>query len=213
MATENFNLTDRPDRTVWRWTLDGEYSAKSTYARLHTGSIPFRGHSLIWKTWASLQVKIFLWLAFRKRHWTNDRRARHGLHAQVECYLCDQAPESIDHILTCYLYTREVWFHISSALGQHLPPAERSVIAWWRRLRAGWHGNNRKDADSLFAPVCWQIWKERNARRFREAKATVQELLLVIKAEADQWVRAGAKKPWRASVGGSSLPTRISKSY
>jgi hypothetical protein len=116
-ATEIFNLSDQPDRTVWRRTPDGEHSAKSTYARLHTGSIPFRGHSLIWKTWAPLRVKIFLWLAFRKRHWTNDRRARHGLEAQEECYLCDQAPESIDHILTCCPYSREIWFHICVTLG------------------------------------------------------------------------------------------------
>jgi hypothetical protein len=52
-ATEIFNLSDQPDRTVWRRTPDGEHSAKSAYARLHTGSIPFRGHSLIWKTWGA----------------------------------------------------------------------------------------------------------------------------------------------------------------
>lgn len=67
-ATANINLNNDHDWTVWRWTPDGEYSAKSSYTMLHTGSIPFRGHSLIWRTWAPLRVKIFLWLAFRKRH-------------------------------------------------------------------------------------------------------------------------------------------------
>jgi len=32
-------------------------SAKSAYTSLHTGSIPFRGHAIIWKTWAPLRVK------------------------------------------------------------------------------------------------------------------------------------------------------------
>jgi hypothetical protein len=162
-ATQNFNLTDQLDKTVWCWTPDGEYSAKSAYTMLHSGSIPFSGHTLIWKTWAPLRVKIFLWLAFRKRHWTNDRRARHNLQAQEECYLCDQAPETIDHILTCCPYARVIWFHICAALGQQLSPVERSVITWWRRLRSSWHGNLRKGVNSLFALVSWQIWKERNA--------------------------------------------------
>jgi hypothetical protein len=75
---------------------------------MHTGAIHFCGHSLIWKTWVPMKVKIFLWLAFKRRHWTNDRRARHGLVPREELYLCDQAPETIDHLLTCCLYSREV---------------------------------------------------------------------------------------------------------
>jgi hypothetical protein len=41
----------------------------------------FHGHKVIWKTWAPLEIKIFLWLAFRRRHWTGDRRLRHRLEA------------------------------------------------------------------------------------------------------------------------------------
>ena len=47
--------------------------------------------------------------------------------------------------------------------------------------------------DSLFALVSWQLWEEQNARCFREATATVTYLLRIIKAEADQWIQAGAK--------------------
>jgi hypothetical protein len=72
-ATTGVSFGEQPDRVVWRWTPDDKYNAKSAYKMLHTGSIPFKGHSLIWKTWALLQVKIFLWLTFRRRHWTNDR--------------------------------------------------------------------------------------------------------------------------------------------
>jgi hypothetical protein len=47
--------------------------------------------------------------------------------------------------------------------------------------------------DSLFALVCWTIWKERNARCFREATSSVNEVLQLIKAEADRWIEAGAR--------------------
>ena len=57
-VTAEVTLREQPDRTVWRWTPDGKYITKSAYKMLHTGSIPFRGHSLIWKTWTPLKVKI-----------------------------------------------------------------------------------------------------------------------------------------------------------
>lgn len=66
-ATANIILNDQPDRTVRRWTPDANYSAKSAYSMLHSSAVRFARHSLIWKTWAPLKVKIFLWLAFKKR--------------------------------------------------------------------------------------------------------------------------------------------------
>lgn len=63
---------------------------------------------MIWKAWAPLKVKIFLWLSFHRRHWTNDRRKRHGLEAREECYLYDQDVETIDHNLCSCPFTREV---------------------------------------------------------------------------------------------------------
>jgi hypothetical protein len=137
---ETVTLNDQPDKIVWRWTPDGSYSARSAYRMLHTSAVLFLGHSLIWQTWAPLRVKIFLWLAFRRRHWTGDRSARHGLDAREECYLCDQAHETINHILCCCLFMREMWFHVCTALGRQLPPVQHSVLTCWRRLRRQWQG-------------------------------------------------------------------------
>jgi len=105
---DSIQLSDQPNKTIWRWTADGVYSAKSAYNMLHIGSITMPGHRLIWKTWAPLRVKIFLWLAMKCRHWTADRRARHGLEARELCYLCDQGQETIDHIIAVCPLSREV---------------------------------------------------------------------------------------------------------
>lgn len=156
-ATNDVTLGDQPDKVKWCWTPDDLYTSKSAYKMLHTRSVRFRGHSLIWKTWAPLRVKIFLWLTFRRRHWTNDRRARHGLEAREECYLCEQEPETIDHILCCCSYSREIWFHICQSLGHTLPAMERTAITWWRRFRSTWPNHQRKGIDSLFALVSWRL--------------------------------------------------------
>jgi len=52
------------------------------------------------------------------------------------------------------------------------------------------------------ALTSWIIWKERNARCFREAATTVPELLMIIKAEADYWAQAGAKNLRSLASGG-----------
>jgi hypothetical protein len=67
-------LGEGEDKLIWRWTADGTYSSKLAYRALFTAANPVYGCPMIWGTWAPLRVKIFLWLAIRRRHWTADRR-------------------------------------------------------------------------------------------------------------------------------------------
>jgi hypothetical protein len=56
--------------------------------------------------------------------------------------------------------------------------------------------------DSLFALVSWEIWKERNARCFRQDANLLPQLLQIIKAQADLWAKAGAVHLRSLSYGG-----------
>jgi hypothetical protein len=187
-ATNNFQFSNQPDKLIWRWTNDGTYSAKSAYEMLHACSEKFKGHHLIWKTWAPLKVKIFLWLAVHRRHWTSDRRRRHGLEARELCYLCDQEVETIDHIIASCPYTREVWNNILQVLHRPFPQPASTTISWWKHVRAGSTVRQRAGMDSLFTLVSWHVWRERNARCFHGSLASVQEQLLLIKDEGDRWI-------------------------
>jgi hypothetical protein len=61
----------------------------------------------------TLQVKIFIWLAVRRRHWATNRRRRKGLDPAEHCFLCDQEPETIDHIIASCSFSHQVWWHIA----------------------------------------------------------------------------------------------------
>lgn len=122
-----------------------------------------------------------------------DRRRRHGLEGHQLCYLCDQGQETIDHILVSCPVTREVWFYVLHAFGHQLPQAAPTTLRWWRKLHSLFHGEQCSGFDSLFALISWLIWKERNVRCFREAATSIGGLLHLIKAEADAWIKAGAK--------------------
>jgi hypothetical protein len=77
----DIQLSDPGDTMIWRWYADGKYTPRSTYRALHLGSHTIPGCKRIWKTWAPLRVRLFLWLAMRRRIWIVDRRLRHGLDA------------------------------------------------------------------------------------------------------------------------------------
>jgi hypothetical protein len=187
-------LSDTPDRLVWRWQSDGSFSVNSAYLALNHGSHPIPGCVLVWDIWAPARIKMFLWLALRRRHWTADRRLRHGLDAHTNCWLCEQEAESIDHIAVTCSFTRQVWFIVASVLGmQTVPTPDGSLLQWWIAWRQHWTGDLRRGADSLFALITWEVWKERNARCFRGSESDANVLTATIKYQAELWVVAGAK--------------------
>jgi len=73
------------------------------------GSTLMLGAKLIWKTAAPLKVRFFFWLVVHERCWTADRRFRHGLQESNICVICDQAPETLDHLLCGCCLARQVW--------------------------------------------------------------------------------------------------------
>jgi hypothetical protein len=54
-------------------------------------------------------------------------------------------------------------------------------------------GDCRAGFDSPFALTSWELWKERNTRCFRNSTATVDDVLQIIRTEADRWIEAGAR--------------------
>ena len=195
-AVREINLSpSTPDRLLWRWSSDGHFSVRSAYQLLHEGSLHLPEIAIVWKTWAPLRVKIFLWLAWRRRLWTADRRRRHGLDARTTCYLCNTAEETCDHLLATCSFSLRVWDGILSQLGLHRPSLTdcSSVLGWWQRVRELWPPGARKGGDSLFALVTWEVWKERNARCFRSEASSVDAVVSSALGVASEWVRAGAK--------------------
>lgn len=56
-----------PDRFVWRWTADDEYTASSAYRAFFIGMTDLVGASDIWRAAVSPKVKFFFWLALHGR--------------------------------------------------------------------------------------------------------------------------------------------------
>jgi hypothetical protein len=98
-----------PDMHIWRLSPTGKFSSKSAYMAMFQGSISFQLAERISKPWAPNKCKFFIWLVEHDRCWTADRLARRGLDCLEQCPLCDQQPETINHLLASCVFARQFW--------------------------------------------------------------------------------------------------------
>jgi hypothetical protein len=154
------------------------------------------GAKLWHKARAPGKCKFFIWLVLHYRCWTVERRKRHNLQDDDSCALCDQLPETIDHLLIGCPISREVWHKTLRRLGCHqlTPPNNSACFAdWWAFARKQVARENRKCFDTLVVLASWLIWKERN-RTFDHVVRSPEELLVCVKDEAVMWLKARHKQ-------------------
>jgi hypothetical protein len=188
-------LSVEHDRMVWRWTTDGRYSARSCYDTLFQGAITSGSWRLNWKSWAPPRVKFFIWLACMDRCWTGERLARRGLPHAPTCPLCDQAVETMAHLLTGCSFSRMVWFEVLSWIRSTSgpPTVEGDFAEWWSLAVRTAPRQLRKGTSSIIMLTAWWIWKHRNAAVFDNARPSVTSLFNDIRSDARLWADAGAR--------------------
>jgi hypothetical protein len=96
-----------PDKHFWRLS-SGQYSVKSGYDAIMQGSITFERWERIWSTWAPSKCVFFIWLVAHNRCGPADRLQRRSLPHHEACVLCDQAPETLDHLLMSCVFFEAV---------------------------------------------------------------------------------------------------------
>lgn len=179
---------------MWRWTSAGAYSARCCYLATFQGSVGSDSWKLTWRTWAPPKVKFFYWLADLGHCWTADHLARRGLPHEPSCVLCDQRPETMQHLLVDCPFSQQVWHCILSWIRATCQPPTQGVTlsTWWRLARRASPKPLRKGLDSSVMLTAWMIWKQRNKCTFENDRPCCSTILHRIQEEAKLWARAGA---------------------
>jgi hypothetical protein len=110
--------------------------------------------------------------------------------------MCDQAPESINHLLVSYTFAREFWFQFFSQVGlQPLSPqvSDSSFYEWWERVSNDLSGLLLQGFDSLIILGAWTIWTQRNRCVFDGAAPNMVRDLTLASEERKLWSMAGAR--------------------
>jgi hypothetical protein len=102
--------------------------------------------------WAPPKCKFFLWLTASRRCWTADMLQKRGLNHPDCCPLCDQEPETIDHLLVDCVFARSFWYRLLGQVNlEGLTPqmGEGNTMQWWKSCSDQLHGIAKKGFNSL----------------------------------------------------------------
>lgn len=111
----------------------------------------------------------FIWLVAHNRCGTADRLQRRSLPHHEACVLCDQAPETLDHLLMPCVFLRQFWFFFVSLIGLAvLAPqlGEISFLDWWRKASSSLLLLMQKGLNSIVILGAWTLWRHRNGCLF-----------------------------------------------
>lgn len=178
------------DVVRWAWDASGCYSVRTAYASRFAGREHDPGATFTWQSRAPLRCKLFSWLTLRNRCWTSDRLATRGLPHQQACPMCDQAEESMDHLLVRCPFARSVWFEVFEACGapDWMPTHDQVLLTWCTNLSPA--TTLRKDLNSIVMLTMWLLWKHRNDVVFEGASPSAKMVLSRIVSEGRDWQAA-----------------------
>jgi hypothetical protein len=141
-----------PDKHLWRLSDSEQYYVKSAYEVIMEGSIIFESWDRIWNTWAPPKCAFFMWLVAHNRCWTADRLQRRSLPHHEACVLCDQDPETLDHLLVSCVFSRQFWLFFLSWIGRAVfaPQLDDiSFLGWWRNASSSLPSLMQKGLNSI----------------------------------------------------------------
>lgn len=112
---QDIQLNDQPDEITWKWTANGK-SEKSAYLVQCHGSYSQFDTTVIWKAKAEGKQKLHTWLALQDGLPTADNLGIRNWPCNETCVLCDQEPETINHIsLKCSFAKQVAWNKLMGA--------------------------------------------------------------------------------------------------
>lgn len=133
-----------------------------------------------------------MWLLLQNRLWTAARLQLCGWKNNYFCALCERNLETAHQLFIECPYSRRVWLIILTWSGcLNLNPAQwpqvQDLEAWLEHVMM----NGNRVGHSLAILTLWSIWKQRNARVFRENAKPEHALVAEIKDTCQLWSLAG----------------------
>lgn len=178
-------LNDQQDVIRWRWTADGQYTAKSAYQAQLVGSYCSFDSKALWGAKVEGKHWFFAWLLVQCKILTADKLVKRNWPCNEICQLCDQIHESAEHLILHCVYAKEIWLQMSSESEGLLqvPLDDVSMEEWWNTSIQGRDRKLKQRIASLMIYTAWNIWRERNRRIFEGKTALPARVVELIKEE------------------------------
>ena len=134
-----------------------------------------------WK-WPGIQrVRVFLWLAFKRKLLTNEERTKRGMTNEDHCSICNMGVEDVDHVLRHCTVAKQCW--------QQLVPPQRQSEFFGKPFHNWflWNLNPRCIGTHwrlYFGTLCWKLWDNRNKSIFANEPRTPENIIIEVSSMA-----------------------------
>jgi len=126
------------------------------------------------------RVQLFMWLLLQGRIHARSVLHKKRILVDKTCELCNEQDETPEHIINgCHIATM-FWQRLQ--LPQMLQLTTQSL----HTISAN-GGIPTEEFSAFIALGCWQLWKTRNAKVFRQESTSVDQLITKCKTAAQEW--------------------------
>ncbi|KAF7812457.1 reverse transcriptase [Senna tora] len=186
------------DKLVWTHARNGVYQVKIGYRcekavvdklvdRKPSCSrvIPSKLWKEIWGLKVIPRVKNFIWRVCSDAIPTGEAQVRRGCNVTMFCPICGVKPESTEHMLMLCDWVKKVWFLCPLALRVSEFDTSRFDV-WCEQMLV--IISSMKDFDkSLWAYLCWGIWKARCDFVFKGVAVNVLKVVILAVIAANEF--------------------------
>lgn len=140
--------------------------------------------------------QFIMWMAMHRRMATVDRLIKWGIHVEQGCVLCERDVIEIhEHLFFEFSYSTKLWKSILTWMGY-----QRRIEDWeeevnWLIKNVSNKNPKRALLGIVFDVVVYNIWMERNNKRFQQCKKAIQDRAKEIAVQIQ--VTGQMKPKWR----------------
>ena len=181
------------DSLTWMPHKAGDFSVKSFTIEMTKNSTNNNNRVLqgLWRGLIPHRIELFIWFALLGRINTKVKLISMGIlppHDSI-CILCDQEPESSDHLLLHCQFSWQIWTWWIEIWGLNMaiPPTLKDLFVQWSSPLKG--NFFRKVWQAMFSIITWSIWKEHNARIFSSTSSSITGVKEMIMLRLSWWIK------------------------
>ncbi|KAL4353002.1 hypothetical protein GQ457_06G021180 [Hibiscus cannabinus] len=193
------------DIPVWRWDAKHQFSMRSAYD-VFTQEMELSRNEIwqhIWKVQVPQRIRVFIWLVYHDRLFTNVERVRGHLASSELCELCGRDREDLEHVLRSCIMARNVWLLAIPTETRHIF-FNLPFMDWvYKNLFDHSFMVTELNWSTRFAVLCWLIWKRRCSLLFDPDVSYIDDILTRgnrLVAECNHAVAALVPIPHRLDV-------------
>ncbi|XP_021991990.1 uncharacterized protein LOC110888791 [Helianthus annuus] len=193
---EKVNIQLKSDIWLWKTGAEAEeFMVSKLRSELDRIDTMNETRVIKWLHWIPKKVNCFLWRLVLDRLTTREAlQLRHIPLTSISCPFCNNAVESVNHLLVSCDLAQQIWTVIFQWTKLSLPRYTLSVVQLLELILS--HKCNKIKKRSLYvvvAATCWKIWLTRNDIIFKQKSTSVSKMIADIKAVSFTWInnRAG----------------------